>query len=495
MKLRARLMALSVSTVAVIVGVLLILQLDSLTKAALDTALDRSNLTGHTIELLIVRRITDIGADGEGNLAQTRRNWNRVVARDKDIAAALVESAAVRSGVIVEINIIGEDGRVLVSSVPSHQGLPAPVMRSLSAMSRSGALARLIAITSSTEDYETRVPLAIEQQTKPVFEIQLLVSPVLLRDKVKPDLWSAAKFSVFALLAAVGLAAFSANLALRPVRRIGRAIDTLSTGRPLGLNSSPQNEKQDREVEAIEYKLGLLGEKMQGARRDADQMRTAFGSLARGVAHEIRNPLNAMGLRLETLRMKIVDELPEAEGEIDLVSNEIQRLDRVVRTFLDLNKPMELEIRTFDPGEVAGTVLEILRPAATQAKVELQSVARASPGSVQADRGLIEQCLLNVVKNAIQAMENSNGGVVKTSVEIAAGTCRIAVADNGPGMPSDVKDHIFDPYFTTRSTGTGIGLALTKRAIDLHRGTIQVTSSPGEGTTFTLAFPAVRSQS
>ncbi len=94
----------------------------------------------------------------------------------------------------------------------------------------------------------------------------------------------------------------------------------------------------------MEYKLSLLGEQMQGARRDADQMRSAIGSLTRGVAHEIKNPLNAISLRLETLRMKIAGEVPDAESDIDLVSNEVQRLDRVVRTFLDLNRPMELEI-------------------------------------------------------------------------------------------------------------------------------------------------------
>jgi len=129
----------------------------------------------------------------------------------------------------------------------------------------------------------------------------------------------------------------------------------------------------------VEYKLSLLGEQMQGARRDADQMRTAVGTLVRGVAHEIKNPLNAISLRLETLRMRITDEVPEAESEIDLVSNEVQRLDRVVRTFLDLNKPMELEIKEFDPGELAATVLEIIRPSATQANVKLELVKPPRP--------------------------------------------------------------------------------------------------------------------
>ena len=197
--------------------------------------------------------------------------------------------------------------------------------------------------------------------------------------------------SLLALLAAVALAGASTHFALKPVKRISKAIDTLSMGRPLGL-FLPEESREDREIAAVEYKLSLLGEQMQGARRDADQMRTAIGSLARGVAHEIKNPLNAISLRLETLRMRIAGEVPEAEADIDLVSNEVHRLDRVVRTFLDLNRPMEPEIEEFDPAEVAATAIEIMRPVAKQAGVELHAwLRRRGLSSVQADRGLIEQ--------------------------------------------------------------------------------------------------------
>ena len=107
--------------------------------------------------------------------------------------------------------------------------------------------------------------------------------------------------------------------------------------------------------------------------------RAPSAALARGVAHEIKNPLNAISLRLESLRMRIADEVPEAEAEIDLVSDEVHRLDRVVRTFLDLNRPMELDIRGIRSGELAGTVLEMMRPAATQAHVELRAGEARQP--------------------------------------------------------------------------------------------------------------------
>jgi signal transduction histidine kinase len=497
MRLRTRLLVLSVTTVAVIVGVLLVHQLDSLTATELDNAADRSSWLGKQLQSLMFHRITDIPPGVKGvSVAETKRIWTSTIAGDQELAALLVEWTAVRPGVIVEINIIGEDGNVLLSSVPFRVGQNEQPHNTLISIRDAGALDRLKAIITSSSDYETRVTLGIGDQTTPVFQIQLLVSSILLRDKIKPELNRTLYFSAFALFAAAGLAIFSSQLALRPVRRIARAVDILAAGKPLGLSwvdpalagqSREGQGREDSEVAAVEYKLSLLGEQMRGARRDADQMRSAVGSLARGVAHEIKNPLNAIALRLESLRARVADEVPEAEAEIDLVSGEVQRLDRVVRTFLDLNRPMEPDIREFDPVELAAAVLEIIRPAATEAGVELQLLKPDLPFAVHADRGLIEQSVLNVVNNAIQAL--NGGGLVETSVALVKDTCVITVTDNGPGMTENVRERIFEPYFTTKSTGSGIGLAFTKRVMELHRGQITARSSPGQGTTIALSFP------
>jgi two-component system sensor histidine kinase AtoS len=208
------------------------------------------------------------------------------------------------------------------------------------------------------------------------------------------------------------------------------------------------------------------------------------------VAHEIKNPLNAISLRLETLRMRVSPEVPEAESDIDLVSNEVQRLDRVVRTFLDLNRPMELEIAAFDAGDLAASVMETMRPAAQQASVELVLEKPAGPFPVEADRGLLEQGLFNVVNNAIQAIAATKApGRVHIKVSRQNSNCAIAVTDNGPGMPASVQERIFEPYFTTKASGSGIGMAMTKRALELHGGGIRVESTPGEGATMVLSFP------
>ncbi|HVW10213.1 MAG TPA: ATP-binding protein [Bryobacteraceae bacterium] len=498
MKLRARLLVLSISTVAVIVTVLFGLHVDSLTRNWLDSAFEHSNLAGQEIEKDIVSEISDVPPAQPGeNPEQTKQAWTAAIAGDKSLADAMVEQAAMRSASIIEINILDEHGRVINSSIPSRIGQDAPRRESLQAVRDSGFFGRLRAIAESRDDYQTRISLGLmdsPQETSPIFQVQVLVSSILLWDKVRPELQSTAYVSLFALLAAAGLAGISAHLALLPVRRIGRVVDTLAVGKPLGLSLPPAEDGEDREVAAIEYKLSLIGEQMEGARRDADQIRS-FGRLARSVAHEIKNPLNAISLRLETLRMRVAPEVPEAETDIDLVSNEVQRLDRVVRTFLDLNKPMELDIVPFDASELAASVMETMRPAAKQANVELTIEKPSGPFPVEADCGLLQQGLVNVVNNAIQAIGGTGSpGRVHIAVSHQNDNCAIAVTDNGPGMPENVQERIFEPYFTTKASGSGIGLAVTRRALELHGGGIRVRSSPGEGTTMVLSFP-VRTRS
>jgi signal transduction histidine kinase len=113
---------------------------------------------------------------------------------------------------------------------------------------------------------------------------------------------------------------------------------------------------------------------------------------------------------------------------------------------------------------------------------------------VEADRGLVEQALLNIVNNAIQALGSGNGTdcLITTTISFRENNCEIAVADNGPGMPVSVQERIFEPYFTTKASGSGIGLAFTKRAMEIHGGGIGVTSAPGQGTTMILSFPVSR---
>jgi len=209
---------------------------------------------------------------------------------------------------------------------------------------------------------------------------------------------------------------------------------------------------------------------------------TAISRLTSGVAHEIKNPLNAIAVHIEVLRNK----LNSPEPEIDLITREIRRLDHVVRTFLNFNKPLSLDLTGVHLPELVGELADFVAPDAEAHHITVETNLDANAW-IQGDPKLLRQAILNVVVNAIDAMES--GGRLALSVECTAGECVLTVSDTGPGIPDSIRDRIFDLYFSTKPEGSGIGLALTFRMMQLHNGTIDFVSEPGKGTSFRLRFP------
>jgi signal transduction histidine kinase len=376
-----------------------------------------------------------------------------------------------------------------------------------------------------------------------------------------------------------------------------------------------------KEFRAVENKLSLLGREYRGAREDARQLRdridveveriasqldvatrlAAISRLTGGVAHEIKNPLNAILLRLDLLRARLGAPEEELAGEIGILSKEVLRLDRVVKTFLDFSRPLEVRFQDVDLVALVGEVADLMTPQASQSGIIIQfhapevaaparaevpvpegvaavgSVARGTttlglsngppPGPSSGSRGdgvgrgpasgtdsegvrghasgahsdsvvrghasgahsdsvvrghasgahsdsvvrghasgahsdsvvrghawmrgdpdLLKQAVLNLVTNAMEAMKT--GGQLSMRVAASGNQVTLEIADNGPGIPPEVRPKVFQLYFTTKERGSGIGLAMTYRAVQLHNGTIEFESETGRGTTFLLQFPA-----
>jgi signal transduction histidine kinase len=205
------------------------------------------------------------------------------------------------------------------------------------------------------------------------------------------------------------------------------------------------------------------------------------------VAHEVKNPINAIVVHLELLREKMREADPDSRRHMDIIDREIHRLDRVVQTLVDFNRPVELRLTEFDLRRVIEDVVLLASPEAARdgVKVETQLTSEALP--VRADADLIKQALLNVVLNGVQAMDN--GGVLKIVARQQEMAATIEVRDQGTGIPPDVRDKIFNLYFTTKKTGSGIGLAMTYRVLQLHNGALDFVTEMGRGTTFRLALP------
>lgn len=486
MTLRARLLILSTATVAIIVVALLAVHVNSLIVNALSNVIDRSDVAGRQIQAFMRRRIEE-RLLAKGSLPQDaterKRLYASIVEEDEDLAAMLIEQMA-ESRSIVEIDIAGENGMILASSNPSQTGKPLVAKPSLAKLREENPSARVAAILSSRNDYETRINFGDAESQRPLFTIQILVSPVLLRAAMSPELRGTALAAALSLVAAMFLAYVSAHVAMRPLREISDTIDRLASG--VGAESL----SREREVAAVESKLNLLSEQFQSSQRDAESRRlVAITSLTSGVAHEIKNPLNSIALRLELLRARVASGA-EVDGEIDVLSQEVTRLDRVVKTFLDFTRPVEMAMEVIVPAALCREVLNFVQPEAEAASVKTELVPPVGILTIRGDADLLKQALMNIVKNSIEAMPN--GGALTVTVSSRKGECEIAIRDTGMGIPPETREKIFQLYFSTKEKGTGIGLAMTFRAVQLHGGSISVESEAGQGTTFLIRLPRLR---
>src|SRR5579872_3159497 len=216
---------------------------------------------------------------------------------------------------------------------------------------------------------------------------------------------------------------------------------------------------------------------------------SAIGRLTSGVAHEVKNPINAIVVHLEVLRQKLQQVDPDTRRHMDVIGSEIQRLDRVVQTLVDFTRPVELQLVEVDLRRVLDDVVTLAAPEAQLHGVSVERLLPPEPLHVNIDIDLVKQALLNVVLNGIQAMPN--GGRLSVAAGRAEDAIVAEIHDQGAGIPQEIRDKIFNLYFTTKKTGSGIGLARTYRIMQLHHGAVEFDSVEGEGTTFRLRFPPV----
>src|ERR1700691_6307433 len=218
----------------------------------------------------------------------------------------------------------------------------------------------------------------------------------------------------------------------------------------------------------------------------ADRL-SAISRITSGVAHEVKNPLNAILMHVELARMKLAREDTDIAPQMEIISREILRLDRVVKTFLDFTRPVELHPADVPLDSFVREIVDLAKPQAEAAGIRVSVNADTDAANIRVDRDLMKQAILNVVVNAIQAMPQ--GGELHVECAIREDEAEIRIGDTGVGIPPELRDKIFRLYYTTKPEGSGIGLAMTFRIVQLHDGGIDFTSEPGKGTTFVLRLP------
>jgi len=222
---------------------------------------------------------------------------------------------------------------------------------------------------------------------------------------------------------------------------------------------------------------------------------SASGRLTRGVAHEVKNPINAIVLHLQLLQSKLHEIDPDMRRHMDIIDSEIHRLDRVVQILVDFTRPRELRLESIDLRNLLEHVCLLASPDAQQHGVSIVSELPADPLQVKVDADLMKHAILNVVINGVQAMPN--GGRLTVSAHRNDDAVITEIRDEGTGIPPEVQDKMFELYFTTKKEkgGTGIGLAQTHQVLQWHYGSVDFDSMDGRGTTFRLRLPAAENLS
>ena len=224
-----------------------------------------------------------------------------------------------------------------------------------------------------------------------------------------------------------------------------------------------------------------------GSELELSRRMAAIGRLTSGVGHEVKNPINAIVVHLELLKTKLGDASAPAVRHLEVIDAEIHRLDRVVQTLVDFSRPVELRLSEQDLRPVIDDVLALAAEELSTHKVTLVSRLPSKPLVANIDADLLKQAVLNVIQNGAQSMEQ--GGRLEVVLDEEGKTAVLRVSDEGPGIPEEIREKIFDLYFTTKSGGSGIGLAMTYRILQFHHGSVEVQSKTERGAEFLLRIP------
>jgi signal transduction histidine kinase len=230
----------------------------------------------------------------------------------------------------------------------------------------------------------------------------------------------------------------------------------------------------------------------------AGEKQRLLARLLARLAHEIRNPLSSLAIHVQLLEEDMAQAAPplkaQTVGRFEIIRSELLRLENLMRQFLSLAAPSSIDLQTIEVSEVAGYVCELLRPEAAARGIEIVLTVPAGLPPLTADPAQLKQALINLVINAIQAIERNGRIDVDVRADPGAGAFFLRVSDNGPGVSGERRSAIFEPFFTTKSEGSGLGLWIVQQIATAHGGVVTVEDGTSGGAAFTLQLPLRESQ-
>lgn len=295
-------------------------------------------------------------------------------------------------------------------------------------------------------------------------------------------------YSAIALMVGVAAALIARRL-LAPIERLTEGVKAVAGGdltRQVAVAGQDEIALLAREFNAMASSLDSQRTELRRAERLA-----AVGRISAQITHEVRNPLNAIGLNAELLAEELEalpGVAPEARALCAAISGEVDRLNALTEEYLRFARAPRSPAGRHEPVELVGSLLDFLAPELSAAGIEVRRELPAGLPSVRGDEARLRAVLLNLVRNAREAMPG--GGTLTVAARRADGVVELEVRDTGAGISPEALPRLFDPFYSTKERGTGLGLAFVQEVVQEHGGTVSCDGAPGQGARFTIRLPA-----
>jgi signal transduction histidine kinase len=398
---------------------------------------------------------------------------------------------------IKEVSIINNEGEIIDSSDPEKVGKRRDIKKLGKGLKASRGLSGRKAADDSSHPYDLVVPVIVGDEQLGYVHINLLLDNIrtIQHDNFIHRL--AATFLVFML--GIGLTIFLARRYTKPIQRIVESVNkvaagdltetlTVESGDEIGKLSANFNEmvRKLRERELLEKRLF-----------EAEHL-SKVGQLAAGIAHEIRNPLNYISLAVDHLKGDSSLAGSEARVErdelLDKIKEEVRRANYMVLNFMSYGRPLKLRSTSICYGDLLERALSLIQDRLTEQRIELVIDIPPDLPAMEADSELLRTCLVNLITNASHAMPKGGKITLGARYDAVESAFHLSFTDEGIGIRPEDIPKITQPYFTTRKTGIGLGLAITERIVKEHGGELSVESTLGKGSIFTISLPARRKE-
>ncbi|GAB4234687.1 MAG: ATP-binding protein [Deltaproteobacteria bacterium] len=389
---------------------------------------------------------------------------------------------------IREVSIVGEDMGVIDSTNPKAIGRPAKIKLPPEKLVINATFGDDTGGKIQSRDLV--VPVKVVGDTLGYIHLRMRIDD--FTEPIRRNLYLRLFSTILIFSGGLVLAIIISSHYVSPVERLAHAAETVAAGdlsQELPVEGKDEVGRLTRAFNEMIVRL-RQNRTLEEAVRE-NQYLSQLGKLSSGVAHEIRNPLNFIGLAVDHLDAVTEGKGEEGEAEkrqvIGRIKDEIGRLNELVTNFILYGRPPELQRAAVRVPELVDGVLRMAEERMRAQKISFRTEVR-DDGEVFADPDQLRRVLVNLVGNAIDAMPNG-GELVVSAGSRDGGEFAFVVQDTGVGIPAEDLDRIFEPYFTTKASGLGLGLVLSKKIVDAHGGEILVDSRPGAGTRIQVALP------